>query len=357
MAGSPTKRLTILSLGYTLAPVGPDAVGGAEQMLAALDRALVGLGHRSLVVAPAGSRVAGELVATPKLPAMIDDTARTAAERAARRAVLQTLRRRPIDLIHCHGLDFAQTLPQSGPPALVTLHLPPDWYLPGALRPGRPNTWLNPVSAMQAAACPPGPALLDPVPNGVPVEALGRARHARRSFALMLGRICPEKGQHLALDAARRADVPLLIVGAAFPYPEHVAYWHEEVQPRLDARRRHLAPVGFARKRRLLAAARCLLVPSVAPETSSLVAMEALACGTPVIAYRAGALAEIVEHGRTGFLVESTDEMADAIGRAGTIDPETCRRTARARFPLARTIEMYLALYRRLARPPAAAAS
>ena len=103
---------------------------------------------------------------------------------------------------------------------------------------------------------------------------------------------------------------------------------------------RHLGPVGFARKRRLLSAARCLLVPSMAPETSSLVAMEALACGTPVIAYRAGALAEIVEHGRTGFLVESTEAMADAIGRAGTIDPETCRRAARARFPLARTVEL-----------------
>jgi glycosyltransferase involved in cell wall biosynthesis len=85
--------------------------------------------------------------------------------------------------------------------------------------------------------------------------------------------------------------------------------------------------------------------------------MEALACGTPVIAYRVGALAEIVEHGRTGFLVESTEAMADAIGRAGTIDPETCRRAARARFPLARTVETYLALYRRLAQPAAVAPS
>ena len=85
--------------------------------------------------------------------------------------------------------------------------------------------------------------------------------------------------------------------------------------------------------------------------------MEALACGTPVIAYPAGALAEIVEHGRTGFLVESTEAMADAIGARATIDRETCRRAARARFPLARTIEAYLALYRRLAQPAAAASA
>jgi glycosyltransferase involved in cell wall biosynthesis len=343
------RRLSILSVGYALAPVGPDAVGGAEQVLTALDRALVGLGHRSYVVAPAGSRVAGELIATPPVPAGIDEAARTDAERAMRRAVMQTLRRRPVDLIHCHGLDFANTLPQAGPPALVTLHLPPGWYPPGALQPTRPNTWLNPVSAAQAADCPPGPALLDPVPNGVPVEALGRARHARRSFTLMLGRICPEKGQHIALDAVRRANVPLLIVGHAFPYPEHLAYVRDEIEPLLDRWRRRIEPVGFARKRRLLAAARCVLVPSLAPETGSLVAMEAMACGTPVIAYPAGALAEIVEHGRTGFLVRSPEEMAAAIAAAGTIDPETCRRTARERFPLARTVESYLGLYRRLA--------
>jgi glycosyltransferase involved in cell wall biosynthesis len=85
------------------------------------------------------------------------------------------------------------------------------------------------------------------------------------------------------------------------------------------------------------------------PETSSLVAMEALACGTPVIAWPAGALAEIVEHGRTGYLVRSVGEMAEAIRAAGAIDPEVCRQTARARFSAARTIERYFELYRRLA--------
>ena len=104
-------------------------------------------------------------------------------------------------------------------------------------------------------------------------------------------------------------------------------------------------------KRRLLAAARCVLIPSLAPETSSLVAREALAAGTPVIAFPNGALPEAVTPGRTGFLVEDVPAMADAIRRAHIIDPEACRAHARARFDVRRTTAAYLDLYRRLAAP------
>jgi glycosyltransferase involved in cell wall biosynthesis len=338
--------LTVLSVGYALAPVGPDAVGGAEQVLSALDRALVAAGHCSLVVAPEGSVVAGCLIATAPLPARLTDDERQALERRQRAAIERVLAERRIDLIHAHGLDFAAHLPETDIPTLITLHLPAGFYPPGSLA-ARANTWFHCVSADQQRRFPPLPDMLDPIPNGVPVDRL-RARHARRGFALALGRICPEKGLHLALDAARLAATPLLLAGRVFPYDTHQRYFAQEIRPRLGRQARFLGPVGFARKRRLLTAARCLLVPSLAAETSSLVAMEALACGCPVVAFPAGALRELVEPGVTGFLVSTIDDMAAAIPLCDRLDRERCREIAAQRFSLDAMIARYFRLYRRL---------
>ncbi len=337
-------------MAYSLAPVGPDAVGGAEQVLSAIDRALVAAGHRSLVVSCRGSRIAGEWIDTGVDPdRAIDVGARSSAVEATRRAVAAAVSSRRVDLVHLHGLDFDAILPAPGPPALVTLHLPSHWYAPDALALPRPLTWLHCVSASQARHCP-GSKLLGTIANGVAVEALQRASHARRRYALMLGRVCPEKGQHLALQAARRADVPLLLGGTVFGYPAHRDYFERAVAPLLDRRRRFLGPLAFDRKRRLLSAARCVLIPSLAEETSSLVAMEAAACGTPVIAFRSGALADLVVEGVTGFLVGDADEMGDRIGDADSIDPEACRRLARKRFSHERMCSAYLERYRELVR-------
>lgn len=345
--------LTVLSVGYPFAPVTADPVGGAEQVLSRIDRALVAAGHASLVIAPEGSRVAGELLPVPAIEGEIDEPARGRVHDAVRERVAQAVASRPIDVVHMHGLDFDACLPPAGPPVLVTLHLPLDWYAAGALAPVRAGVFLHPVSAGQAAAAPPGARLCTPIENGVPTP---RARARRRGFAVMLGRICPEKGQDDALDAAGRAGLPLLVAGSAFPYPEHQAFLRDRVLPRLDRSRRWIGPVAGHAKERLLAQARCVVVPSKAPETSSLVAMEALAAGAPVVAYRAGALPDIVEHGRTGLLVGigDVDGLARAMRKADMIDSERCRLAARDRFSLERMTGAYLARYAQLARRAAA---
>jgi hypothetical protein len=340
--------LAILSIAYPFAPVGPDSVGGAEQVLSVLDAALVEAGHRSIVVACEGSSVRGQLVEVPRESGIIDDAARERAWRRHRAAIAGALERWPADVVHLHGIDFHAYLPTVSVPALATLHLPPSWYPSEALRPERPDTWIHCVSPAQHASCPRTMQLLEPIENGVPVAEL-TARHAKRDFALMLGRICPEKGVHLGIEAAKRAGIGLLIAGEIFPYKAHQRYFAEEVAPRLDYLRRYIGPIGFRRKRRLLTAARCLLVPSTVAETSSLVAREALACGTPVVAFANGALPETVEHGRTGFLVRDVDEMAHAIRAAQALDSGACRRVASERFSLPSMVERYFDVYGRLA--------
>lgn len=350
--------LTVLNVAFPLAPVGPDAVGGAEQVLAQIDRALVRAGARSLVLASEGSVTAGRLIATPPVPERIDAAAVGASQLAHRRAIETVLHRHAVDLIHLHGVDFASYLPSTGPPALITLHLPISFYAPGDLRPARKLTWFNCVSDSQRRSCPGDLDLLPTVVNGVPLDQLGElsdAPNRPRGYAIALGRICPEKGFHHALDAARAADIPLLLAGAVFGYPAHQDYFESAIRPRLDPWRRFIGPIGPRAKRRLLGGARCLLVPSLVPETGSLVAMEALACGTPVIAFPAGALAETVEHGRTGFLVRDSGEMAAAIREIDRIDRAVCRAEARRRFSAARMTDAYLALYDRVLAMAAAA--
>lgn len=335
--------LTVLSVAYPLAPVGPDAVGGAEQVLSHLDHALVATGHRSLVIADGRSTVAGRLIPIPPETGRLDEAAKARAQAATRAAISAVRASEPVDLVHLHGIDFPAYLPDDGS-TLVTLHLPLDWYPPDALRP-RPGLVLHGVSAAQTRTAPPAAPLAAPIPNGVPLQAL-QARHAKRDFALVLGRVCPEKGIHLALDAARVAGLPLLVGGIVYPYESHTTYFEKEIAPRLDRSRRFLGPLGFAAKRRLLTAARCLVVPSLCAETSSLVAMEALACGTPVVAFPNGALPEIIEHGRTGFLVRDIAEMATAMRDARHLSSGLCRAEARRRFSLDAMTARYLNLYR-----------
>jgi glycosyltransferase involved in cell wall biosynthesis len=292
--------------------------------------------------------VAGTLLEAPLPPGELNDAVRAQAQENYRALIHCALERWPFDLVHMHSLDFHAYLPPEGVPVLVTLHLPPDWYPDWIFRLQRTDTWLQCVSSAQFRCCPPSPLLRLPVENGVPVDRFP-FQPRKRGFVLALGRICPEKGFHLALDAAREAGVPAVIAGEVFRYRAHQEYFSREIGPRLNGAQRFIGPVGFTRKRFLLGAARCLLVPSLVPETSSLVSMEALACGTPVIAFPSGALPEIVEHGRTGFLVKDVQEMAAAIRRVDEIDPWECRRVARQRFNSERMIAEYLRRYEWLA--------
>jgi glycosyltransferase involved in cell wall biosynthesis len=290
----------------------------------------------------------GELMPIRAASTSLSEQVRRDTEQAVRLALAAVCREHSVDVVHLHGSDFASYLPPWAMPVLVTLHLPLGWYPAGSLQPQRRDTWLVPVSPAQAHEAWPGLELLAPVENGVPLEDFAPLRRSRGEFALAMGRICPEKGFHHALDASRRAGVPVLLAGAIHGWPEHRQYFEQQIVPRLDSSCRWIGRITGHRKRRLLSAARCVLIPS-RDETSSLVAREALAAGTPVIAFRVGALPDVVEHGVTGYLVDDVAQMAEALQLADRLDRAACREVARQRFDLKRCMDGYLGLYRRIA--------
>lgn len=344
--------LTILNVAYPFAEVGPDAVGGAEQVVAALDQALCRAGHRSLVLARAGSHVEGELLAV-EVPAGAITPATRARVTAEYRARLSALiARGDVDLLHFHGVDAGEYLPEAGPPRLVTVHLPESFYAPGLLRP-RPGVHFTCVSRPQRDALRSELPIAATIENGIDVERFVPNTTRRPGYAACLGRICPEKGFDLALRAARSAGIRLRLAGRVFPYPEHEAYFRGRIQPLLDEARTFVGPVEGETKRALLADADCLIVPSQVAETSSLVTMEALATGTPVLVSDRGALPSLIEDGVTGFVAADEAALIEALRRVPELDRERCRAHAVARFDVRATTAAYLELYTRLIEPHA----
>jgi glycosyltransferase involved in cell wall biosynthesis len=337
--------LTVLSVSYSLAHVSRRTAGGAEQVLATLDEALVRAGHRSLVLAPAGSRCDGLLIPAQIPTGILDDDAKREARCLFKRLVSRVLDDYAVDIVHMHGLDFYDCLPGRQLPVVVSLHLPLTWYAPGALKSIPPDVMLVCVSKSQAQTAPRDLRINALITNGVDLTRF-YPRRKKSNYVFAIARICAEKGLHLAIDAAERAGVDLIIAGSVFGYPEHLNYFDSMIRPRLNDNIRFVGLVGGERKASLMAGARCLLVPSLAPETSSLVAMEALASGTPVVAFPNGALNEIVVPQETGFLVNNAEEMAEAIREVDSLSPRICRREAEERFASSRMFAQYLDLYR-----------
>lgn len=346
--------LTVLSIAFPFAPTGPAAVGGAERILSCLDEALVAAGEVSLVVACEGSRPAGRLFAV-SLPdsGQLAERDRRACVRRCQAAIDRALASYDVDVIHMHGMDLDQYVLPAAIPVLMTLHLPIAWYRPAVWRSRRGAVRFCCVSKSQRRSCPPELRNCMVIENGVALPSSPTAV-SKQDFALVMGRICPEKNAHAAMEAGTRAGVRVVLAGRAFPYREHQQYLREKIEPLLNngnsgVQHVFLGAVTLREQQKLMAQARCLLHPTLAPETSSLVAMEALAAGTPVIAYPSGALPEIVEHQVTGFLVNDVEEMAEALHKVHTISRAACRRVAERRFNQQRMVQEYFELYESLA--------
>jgi glycosyltransferase involved in cell wall biosynthesis len=336
--------MRILFVSYPMLPVSDASCGGAEQMLWTLEREMAGRGHHTFVAGCEGSQVSGTMIATGIAPTAVDAFEGRAKEHCG--AVVQAANSGEFDLVHDKSGFFWRHAGELTTPVLATLHLPRTFYDRALFDEIPPDLYFNCVSVSQAESFRDLPNLAGVVPNGISVERFPFKRN-KSGFVLWMGRICPEKAPHLAMDAAERAGVRLVMMGQVYPFSWHQLYFNQEIRPRLDRTREAvtwLETPSFAEKVELLSKARALLLPTLAPETSSLVAMEAMACGTPVIAFPNGALPEIVEDGVIGILVSDVDEMAQAIAETG-LSPEVARKVAEGKFSSKTMADGYERLY------------
>ena len=158
---------------------------------------------------------------------------------------------------------------------------------------------------------------------------------------IFLGRIHPDKGAHLAIEVAQLTGLPLRIAGII----QDRQYFRERVEPYLNGKIRYIGPVDVAGKNELFAGARALLHLNTIPERFGLVLAEANAAGVPVIASDLGSCREVIEDGKTGFLVKNVQEAAQALGRIGEIESSACRRRVQRCFSIETMVEAYERVY------------
>lgn len=363
----------VLYVAYPLLTVSDESAGGAEQVLWTLEHEMARremarrktgqMNVLATVAASAGSRVSGELFSTGEPCTQRDDYDRRRTEHEDQ--VVELVRRRaregkPFDLIHDMSGSFWRRAAQLEVPVLATLHLPRSFYSPESFENVPSNTSFSCVSQSQSRSFADLDTMLSVVPNGIALEKFGldiagvEQNSAERKGLLWLGRICEEKAPHLALEIAKRAGLPITIAGQVYPFSYHQQYFDREVAPRLQqsANATLVSTPSFATKRRLLREARALLITSQADETSSLVAMEAAASGTPVITFRRGALPEVVKEGVTGFVVEDVASAMEACGRIQTIRNAVCVAHAQENFSSAKMADDYADLYSRILQTP-----
>ncbi len=338
--GRPIRVAVVAPPWYEIPPSG---YGGIERICFDLVEGLVDRGHAVTLVAAGARRTRAAFApALPEPLSGLGTVEHPVQEVLYGAAVARALEDVDVDVVHDHSL--AGPLVARPPrPTVLTAHGPVDGWLGGYFRLlGLP---LVAISEAQRGTAPDLP-WAGVVHNSIDVAAYP-FRADKDDVVLFLGRMAPEKGAHLAAGAARAAGFPVVLAGKAAEAHER-RYFDEQVAPTLGPDATWVGEVAGTRRTDLLGRARCLVCPVQWDEPFGLASIEAMACGTPVVALRRGAMAEVVEHGRTGWLCDDPAELAEGVRRAGELDPRECRAAVAERFDTATMVDRYVEVYRRL---------
>lgn len=324
--------------------VPPVRYGGIEWVVALLADGLADRGHDVTLYASGGSHTRAKLVTVFEDPPggeHIGDVFYDVVH-----ASTAYLEPDQFDLIHDHSGLIGPAIGAHVPaPVVHTLHGP---FTDEAKR---VYTLLSgsihyvAISAAQRAFCP-DLSYAGTVHNGIDLDRYP-FRSEKEDFLLFLGRINREKGPELAVEVAHRTGRKL-VMAVKMAEPAEQDYWNEKVEPLLDGSEEILGEITVEEKAELVSRASAVLFPIQWPEPFGLVMTEAMATGTPVISFAFGAAPEVIAHGVTGFLINSVDEMCDAVARAGQIDPEACRKHVEAHFSDDAMVEGYLEAFDRV---------
>jgi glycosyltransferase involved in cell wall biosynthesis len=351
-ADSPARRRGSLRVAVLAPPwltVPPGGYGGIESVVALLCEQLVANGHDVTLFAAPGSRSSAR-VRSPLRRAHPDDIGRALYEvdhvaRAFSEIDAARVRGQPFDVVHdqCGHAALAMA-DRLSTPMVHTIHGcfdrdALDFYTEH----GHKATLVG-ISRSQIAQAPAALRHSPVVPNPVTVERRSLERD-RGDYLLWIGRMTTEKGPHRAIAAARMAGRRLVLAGPVQPGQE--AFFAAEVQPHLDDPAiDYVGEVGGQTKIDLFARAAALLMPIRWSEPFGMVMIEALACGTPVLAFPEGAATEIIQHGVNGRLVADEREMAAAVRELGHITATDCRASVASRYGASAVAAGYEAVYR-----------
>jgi glycosyltransferase involved in cell wall biosynthesis len=322
-------------------PVPPTAYGGTEAVLDNLARGLVAAGHDVLLFATGDSTCEAPTRWVIERAAGTVDTGSATELRHVVHAY-DVIRDWGADVVHDHTLVGPVYGQRFGLPLVTTNHGPFDEELGDLYRAIGHAVPVIAISAHHAASAA-GIPIARVIHHGLDVGAFPLGG-GDGGYALFLGRMSPDKGVHVAVRVARAAGVRLRIAAKMREPAEH-AYFDDRVAPLLGDGVEYVGEVGGSDKLELLSGARCLLNPIAWPEPFGMVMIEALACGTPVVATPCGSVPEIVTHGITGFVCADEHELVEAVTDVGNLDRVRCRKEAAARFSTERMVADHLALY------------
>lgn len=344
--------MKILQVAPLWERVPPPGYGGTEAVVSLLTDELVRQGHEVTLCASGDSLTLAALRSVHPKSLRTADGMKDGTPYDWVHAAEAIAAAGGFDIIHNHAGEPVMALARfTDTPMLTTMHclITPDTRFVWEHYDGYYNT----ISHAQAKTVPPmeRPRYVGAVYNAVDFASFV-FNEWKDEYLLCLNRVAPEKGTHLAIEAARKAGRKLIIAGKVDRVDHD--YYETMVRPLLDDR--DVLFVGEAdhrAKRELYTKAACVLMPICWEEPFGLVMAEAMASGTPVIAFARGAAPEVILDGETGFLVHDVDSMVEAIGRIDMIEPARCRKHVEVNFDIPVMTEGYLRLYRKIAGAPA----